>query len=253
MSRVVRMQFLASIGWQLQLGDIKGAFMEAAAVPVSPVEETPAYHGLQFLRWSERCIDKMMRRKHGLLPLTRSKFDSCLCYLRDPSTNQLVGAMAVSCWWYCCWWSGRILWAHDCSIEKIISVLKMACWRRWSLWCHWQKMSQDLCHQQNRSSDRAIGENSPWDQRQGCLHSLSRILPCRPACLNKVFPGPKSNTWEMPKMLFVELNKIKIWRLPSGQSVPLTLCRHSDAAWANVGQRAQARHIVALTEKESRW
>ena len=111
MSRVVLMQILASFKWQLQLGNIKGAFMEAGPLPnkyqplyahmpkggipgvpfdavlevVSNVyEQNDAPHAWYTTFIQETISDDWIR----------SKFDNCLYYLRD-ADNKLKGIMGV--------------------------------------------------------------------------------------------------------------------------------------------------------------
>ena len=151
MGRMVLMQVLASLNWKLQLGDIKGAFLEAepledrfrpmyAHQPPGGIPGVPSDAVIEILgnlygqndapsAWF-RTFDKEVKA----LGWKASGFDSCLYTLRD-SSNQLVGVLGVH--------------VDDCALggsgpefEKSIDALKARFpFRKWRvflrriLWC----------------------------------------------------------------------------------------------------------------------
>ena len=97
------MQVISSFGWQLQLGDIKGAFLEAGPLPeeFTPLFAHPPQGGIPGLpsdavievtgnlygqndapsAW-HRTFDAEAQR----FGWEQSRFDACLYFLRDPTT-----------------------------------------------------------------------------------------------------------------------------------------------------------------------
>ena len=77
-SRVLIMQVLASYGWDLQLGDIKGAFLEAGPLDskyrpcmlVNQMVEYQMCHPMQYSKLLEMSMDRMMPQVHGFVLLT---------------------------------------------------------------------------------------------------------------------------------------------------------------------------------------
>ena len=111
MSRVVLMQILASYKWQLQLGDIKGAFMEAGPLPkkYQPLYAHMPKGGIPGVPFD--AVLEVVGNVYGQNDAPhawyttfdqeaisggwiRSKFDNCLYYLRD-ADNKLKGIMGV--------------------------------------------------------------------------------------------------------------------------------------------------------------
>ena len=110
MGRMLVMQLIASHQWELQLGDIKGAFLEAGPLPSrfrplfarqpaggipgvpsdAVLEVTGNVYGQNDapLAWHKTFDDESLK-----IGWERSKFDSCLYFLRDGS--KLVGVMGV--------------------------------------------------------------------------------------------------------------------------------------------------------------
>ena len=110
MGRMLTMQLIASHGWDLQLGDIKGAFLEAGPLPArfrplfakqpaggipglppeAIIEVTGNVYGQNDapLAW-HRTFDEEACR----IGWERSKFDPCLYFLREES--KLIGVMGV--------------------------------------------------------------------------------------------------------------------------------------------------------------
>ena len=103
MGRMLVMQVVSSFGWQLQLGDIKGAFLEAGPLPeeFTPLFAHPPQGGIPGLpsdavievtgnlygqndapsAW-HRTFDAEAQR----FGWEQSRFDACLYFLRDPTT-----------------------------------------------------------------------------------------------------------------------------------------------------------------------
>ena len=111
MSRSLILQILASKGWTLQLGDIKGAFLEAGPLskkftplyahqprggvpgldPEDVIEVTGNVYGANDapMNWFS-TFDSTTKQ----IGWQQSQFDSCLYFLRDP-TGQLVGVLGA--------------------------------------------------------------------------------------------------------------------------------------------------------------
>ena len=111
MGRTVLMQLLASYKWGLQLGDIKGAFMEAGPLPSKyrPLFAHQPKGGIPGL--PHDAVIEVVGNVYGqndapyawfstfnteaiAAGWVQSKFDSCLYYLRD-SENRLKGVLGV--------------------------------------------------------------------------------------------------------------------------------------------------------------
>ena len=112
MGRMLVMQLIASNRWCLELGDIKGAFLEAGRLPKqfqplyasqpkggipgvpsdAVLEVTGNLYGQNDvpLAWHKTFDDEALRAGWQ-----RSKFDACLYYLRDEMSNKLGGIMGV--------------------------------------------------------------------------------------------------------------------------------------------------------------
>ena len=111
-SRVLLMQILASYGWELQLGDIKGAFMEAgplnpkyrplyAKIPVGGIPNVPndaviEVTGNVYGQNDAPCAwfktFDMEAKVAGWVP---SRFDPCLYTLRSTHDSSLIGILGV--------------------------------------------------------------------------------------------------------------------------------------------------------------
>ena len=112
LSRTTLMQIIASFGWDLQLGDIKGAFLEAGMLderfrPLYAHQPPGGIPGLP-----KDAVIEMLRNVYGQNDAPASWFatfretasnagwvqstlDSCLFTLRCPTTNKLEGIMRV--------------------------------------------------------------------------------------------------------------------------------------------------------------
>lgn len=112
MGRTLLMQLLSSNGWDLQLGDIKGAFLEAGPLPdrYRPLYAQQPPGGIPGLP-SDSVIE-VVGNVYGQndapvasyktfdataleIGWVRSKFDPCLYYLRSDDGKSLVGIMGV--------------------------------------------------------------------------------------------------------------------------------------------------------------
>ena len=106
------MQLIASHGWLLQLGDIKGAFLEAGPLPESfkLLFAKQPYGGI--LGLPEDAVIEVTGNLYGQNDAPsawhrtfdaealkcgweRSRFDACLYFLRDPHSHQLCGVIGV--------------------------------------------------------------------------------------------------------------------------------------------------------------
>eukprot|EP00435_Cladocopium_sp_Y103_P044898 s702_g12.t1 len=112
LGRMLVMQLIASNGWLLQLGDIKGAFLEAGPLPESfrPLFAKQPYGGIPGL--PEDAVIEITGNLYGQNDAPSawhrtfneealkcgwevSRFDACLYFLREPHSNKLCGVMGV--------------------------------------------------------------------------------------------------------------------------------------------------------------
>ena len=112
LSRSLLLQLLVSKRWRLCLGDVKGAFLEAgplkkqyqplyAKQPAGGIPGVDADDVIEVIGnvyglndapfWWYEAFDKEVRG----LGFERSQFDSCVYYLRDPSSQELVGVLGA--------------------------------------------------------------------------------------------------------------------------------------------------------------
>ena len=106
------MQLICSFGWDLQLGDIKGAFMEAgpledkfrplyASQPAGGIPGVPEDAVLEIVGNVYGQNDgpaswfRTFHTEASSAGWQQSIFDPCLYYLRSPNSNQLEGIMGV--------------------------------------------------------------------------------------------------------------------------------------------------------------
>ena len=111
-SRVLLMQILASYGWELQLGDIKGAFMEAGplnpkyrplyaripagGIPNVPTEAVTEVTGNVYGQNDAPCEwFKTFDTEAKAAGWNPSRFDPCLYTLRSSHDSSLIGILGV--------------------------------------------------------------------------------------------------------------------------------------------------------------
>lgn len=289
MGRMVLMQVLASFNWKLQLGDIKGAFLEAepledrfrplyAHQPPGGIPGVPSDAVIEILgnlygqndapsAWF-RTFDKEVRA----LGWKASGFDSCLYTLRNPQ-NELIGVLGVH--------------VDDCALggqgplfEQSITALKARFpFRKWRMssgeFCgaFYRQESDGTIHvnmknfaESIRSAKLPKGSSPevPLDPSQirvlrainGSLNWLTTQsrpdLAAQTSLSQQCFPHPKMSNLRQAN------NIVRRARQHSDLSLifrpipidKLTLSCHSDAAFANVGNHTQAGYLVAFVDKE---
>eukprot|EP00435_Cladocopium_sp_Y103_P043648 s1565_g12.t1 len=202
MGRNVLMQVIASHRWKLQLGDIKGAFMEAGPLPAKyrPLYAHQPKGGIPGV--PSDAVLEVVGNVYGqnnaphawyatfdaealACGFVRSKFDSCLYYLRDDE-NRLQGILGVH--------------VDDTAVggEGLVNT-KI-----------WPSVSMRFLLPQPKIKHLRDVNNAIRRARQ---HKDLAI------CFNAISPDR------------------------------LTVCCHSDAAWANVGLHTQAGFIIAFVDK----
>lgn len=288
MGRMLVMQIISSFDWELQLGDIKGAFLEAgplpdkfrplfAKQPAGGIPGVPSDAVLEVtgnvygqndapLAWHRTFDDEALR-----IGWERSKFDSCLYFLRDGS--KLVGIMGVHV-------DDTALGGSGPKFERAVADLRSRFPYR-----KWRKAEGEFCgayYTQNKETKeiamsqklfvdklrpaaiprhaspdddlskaqirvlRAINGSLNW------LASQSRPdLAVQTSLSQQAFPKPKirhlrdaNNAIRRAKMhkdLVITFKPIPPERI--------CVCCHSDAAFANVGTHTQAGFVLAFVDK----
>lgn len=283
------MQVLPSNNWMLQLGDIRGAFLEAepledrfrplyAHQPPDIIPGVPPDAVIEILgnlygqndapaSWF-RTFDMEIKA----LSWTASCFDSCLYTLRNDQ-NELVGILGLR--------------VDDCAVggagelfRKSIESLKARFPFR-----KWRTRSGDFCGAQyQQDSDGAIHMSVPnaahkirpasipknvspdqlLDAQQvkvlrainGSLNWLSS--QCRPdlsaqtSLSQQCFPNPRIKCLRQANNI-VRRAKQHADLSVAFKPIPLnqlTVVCHSDAAFANVGDHTQAGYIIAFTHRD---
>eukprot|EP00435_Cladocopium_sp_Y103_P058196 s1061_g20.t1 len=288
--RVVLMQLLASHGWTLQLGDIKGAFMEAGPLPSKyrPLYASQPQGGIPGV--PSDAVIEVVGNVYGQndAPAAwystfdsevlaggwiKSKFDNCLYYLRDES-NKLVGILGVHV-------DDTAIGGHGPKFEAAVAKLRGRFpYRKWrvgsgefcgALYAQDATTKEITMSQKNfaetlkpASIPKGANPNKELTESQikilrginGSLNWLSSQsrpdLAVQTSLSQQCFPHPKL------KHLKEANNAIRRARQHKDLSIKfqpispsnLTLCCHSDAAWANVGQHTQAGYIIAFVDKD---
>ena len=290
MGRMLLMQLIASHQWTLQLGDIKGAFLEAgplnpkyrplyAKQPPGGIPGVPSDAVIEVLgnvygqndapsAWHKTFHEEAIR-----IGWVRSKFDPCLYYLRDVDTQKLIGVMGVHVDDTCLGGTGEVF-------ESAVKQLRARFpYRKWRIsegeFCgsyYTQNkqgeisMSQKLFAEKLRPAQipkgaacedplsesqirvlRAINGSLNW------LASQSRPdLAAQTSLSQQAFPRPTirhlrdvNNAVRRAK-----LNRDLQIRFKTISPDRLTICCHSDAAFANVGTHTQAGYILAFVDQD---
>ena len=298
LGRNLVMQLIASHRWILQLGDIKGAFLEAgelnpkyrplyAEQPAGGIPGIPQTSVIEVLGNVYGQNDapvawyKTFDREATAIGWIRSRFDPCLYHLRNPS-GQLIGIMGVH--------------VDDTAVggtgpqfeEAIAQMRKRFPYRKWRVgegeFCgafYSQQRNGEIHmsmktfaesikpanigrgvanHQLLSESQvrvlRAINGSLNW------LASQSRPdLAVQTSLSQQAFPNPCIRNLRDANNAVKRARQhkdlvIKFHVIPPKE---LTLCCHSDAAWANIGEHTQAGYIIAFVNQamnsgvESPW
>lgn len=287
MGRMLIMQILASSNWQLQLGDIKGAFLEAdpleerfrplfAKQPPGGIPSVPPDAVIEILgnlygqndapaAWF-RTFDKELQA----LGWKASCFDSCLYTLRD-SNDKLCGILGVH--------------VDDCAVggkgklfeESIQALRKRFPFRKWRQgsgeFCgafYKQKddgtiqVSMEKFAQQIRPATipKGAAPSTRLEPHQikvlrainGSLNWLSSQsrpdLAAQTSLSQQAFPNPTISHLRQANNIVRRARQHSDLML-TFQPIPLsklTISCHSDAAFANVGNHTQAGYVIAFTD-----
>ena len=289
MGRMLIMQLIASHGWDLQLGDIKGAFLEAgplpskfrplfAKQPIGGIPGVPKDAVLEVtgnvygqndapLAW-HRTFDDAAQE----IGWQRSKLDSCLYFLRDDS-GRLCGVMGVHV-------DDTALGGAGDKFQQAVTKLRARFpYRKWRVgtgeFCgafYSQdkttkviKMSQRLFAEKIRPasisksaapddvlSDSQIKVLRAINGSLNWLSSQSRPdLAVQTSMSQQAFPHPTVRHLRDANNAVRRAKMHKDLEVTFQPILPqnLCICCHSDAAFANVGSHTQAGFIVAFVEQ----
>ena len=290
MGRMLVMQLISSFQWELQLGDIKGAFLEAgplpeqfrplyASQPRGGIPGVPSDAVLEVvgnlygqndapLAWHKTFDSEAIK-----IGWERSKFDACLYYLRDQS-QKLVGIMGVHVDDTAIGGSGPVF-------EKAVHDLKSRFPYR-----KWRKGEGEFCgayYKQNPKTKTiemsqalfvdklrhaSIPKSAKPDDRlsdsqvrvlraiNGSLNWLSSQsrpdLAVQTSFCQQAFPNPCVKHLREANNAIRRAKQHKDLTIQFSSIDPkdLIVCCHSDAAFANIGAHAQAGYILAFSEQK---
>ena len=281
------MQTLATKQWQLQLGDIKGAFLEAgplddafrplfASQPPGGIPGLPAEAVIEVVgnvygqndapaAWFKEFSSHVLK-----LGWHQSVLDPCLFMLRHK--NQLVGVMGVHVDDTAVGGSGPVF---EQSIRDLRNRFPYRKWRtREGEFCGaWYKQGEDwsisMCMSAFSEKIRSINipKQSASDQTlspsqvkmlravNGSLNWLSSQsrpdLSVQTSLSQQAFPNPRIEDLRTANQAIrraKQHSKLGI-TFQSIQPEDLTVVCHSDAAFANRGNHTQAGYIIGFTEK----
>lgn len=286
LSRMTLMQIIVSFGWDLQLGDIKGAFLEAGVVdraeplyaqqPPGGIPGVPADAVIEIVgnlygqndapaAWFSTFLQEAK-----LAGWSQSAFDPCLFYLRNDQ-NQLRGVMGVHV-------DDTAVGGEGPEFDLAISKLKTRFpYRKWRVnsgefcgafytqcpetKCIRMSMKQYAQNLRHANIPRGTGPETLLEEHQikqlrginGALNWLATQsrpdLAAQTSMSQQCMPNPRI------KDLRHANNTIRRARMFSDLEVVfqpidpngITLVCHSDAAWANLGNFTQAGFIIAFT------
>ena len=287
LGRMVLMQIIASQRWDLQLGDIKGAFLEAGPLenrfrplyahqPPGGIPGLPKDAVIEILGnlYGQNDAPAAWFKEFNTVALnigwTQSKLDPCLYTLR--SEDGLVGIMGVHV-------DDTALGGSGPMFENAVKQLRDRFpYRRWRIsegeFCGaWYKQASDKSISMNMASfvDKIRPVNVPRGSEPGdrlsdaqikvlravngsmnWLSSQSRPdLSVQMSLSQQSFPSPKISDF---RRINQAVRRAKLDRELSVNFTPidpqaLTVACHSDAAFANVGDHTQGGYIIGFTEK----
>ena len=290
MGRNTLMQIIASHKWTMQLGDIKGAFLESgkldsrfrplyAKQPVGGVPGIPQDRVIEVLGnvYGQNDAPVMWYRTFDNtvtgLGWSRSKFDSCLYYLRSKE-GSLVGIMGVHV-------DDTAIAGQGPLFESTVAQLKHRFPYR-----KWRVGSGDFCgafYQQDPETKsismsmqtfaesiktayipKGVSNDQPLNESQikvlraingslNWLASQSRPdLAVQTSLSQQAFPNPCIRNLRDANNAVRRARQHKQLSItfPSISPSQLTICCHSDAAWANVGTHTQAGYVIAFTSSD---
>ena len=290
MGRMVLMQVLASNQWTLQLGDIKGAFMEAGPLPAKyrPLYANQPRGGIPGV--PSDAVLEIVGNVYGQNDAPqawystfdsealsggwiKSKFDSCLYYLRDEN-NKLIGIMGVHV-------DDTAIGGKGAMFEAAVQRLKKRFpYRKWRVaegeFCgaFYSQNTETFEISMSQSSfaeglkpatiSKGVSSSTKLSDSQvkilrgingslNWLASQSRPdLAVQTSLSQQCFPNPtiKNLRDANNAVRRAKQHKDLCIRFQSIDPDKLTLCCHSDAAWANVGLHTQAGYIIGFTHQD---
>ena len=292
LGRMVLMQTIASYKWTLQLGDIKGAFLEAGELPEKfrPLYAELPPGGIPGLSQQDVVIEIVgnlygqndaPRAWHTTFDRealnagwSRSILDPCLYTLRCPHTGDLQGILGVHVddtavggsgtrfeqsvlqlkqrFPYRKWrvssgeFCGAMYEQDPGSFDIVMSQKSFAEGMRPATIPKGVPPTQQLNEQQTRVL-RAINGSENW------IASQSRPdLACQTSFCQQGFPNPTIQHLRNANNAIRRAKQFKDLsiRFRSIEPQALTICCHSDAAFANVGCHTQAGYILAFGHKD---
>ena len=290
LGRNTLMQLLASNRWQLQLGDIKGAFLEAGELPskyrplyakMGGIPGIPSDSVIEVLGnvYGQNDAPVAWYRTFDQVAVSlgwqRSKFDNCLYYLRDPKRgDRLCGIMGVHV-------DDTAVGGEGGKFDNAIKALKERFpYRKWRVgegeFCgaYYRQCPStgEISMNQSAFADnlkpaniargtpdtkmlnesqvrtlRAINGSLNW------LSSQSRPdLAAQTSMSQQAFPRPTIRHLRNANNIIRRAKQHRDLSI-TYKPIPmdkLTICCHSDAAWANVGDHTQAGYILAFTHQD---
>ena len=298
LGRNLVMQLISSHGWTLQLGDIKGAFLEAgelnpryrplyAEQPAGGIPGVPHTSVIEVVGNVYGQNDapvawyKTFDHEATTIGWTRSRFDPCLYHLRN-SSGQLIGIMGVHV-------DDTAVGGTGPQFENAIARMrKRFPYRKWRVgegeFCgafYSQKQNGEIHMSMKTFAEnikpanigRGVANQQPLTEAQvrvlraingslNWLASQSRPdLAVQTSLSQQAFPNPCIRNLRDANNAVKRARQHKDLKIIFHAISPkdLTLCCHSDAAWANIGEHTQAGYIIAFVHKsmnsgvESPW
>eukprot|EP00435_Cladocopium_sp_Y103_P026818 s1587_g6.t1 len=288
LGRMTLMQVLASKGWLLQLGDIKGAFLEAGPLeerfrplfahqPAGGIPGVPKDAVIEVLGnvYGQNDAPAAWFREFNSvvqnLGWQQSRLDPCLYTLR--SNNELVGMMGVHV-------DDTALGGKGEVFERTVQQLKARFpYRKWRIgegeFCgSWYRQSEDGSIHMSMASfvdklrtinvPKGSTPETPLNDAQirvlravnGSLNWLSSQtrpdLAVQTSLSQQSFPKPTIHDFRRANQAIRRAKQDRELGLTFSPIAldELTVVCHSDAAWANLGTHTQAGYIIGFTERQ---
>ena len=279
--RMILMQLVTSHQWDLQLVDIKGAFLEAGerfrplfahlpagGIPSVPEDVLEVVGNVYGQNDAPAAWHKAFDTAACEFGWERSLFDACLYFLRDDS-GRLCGVMGVHV-------DDTALGRFEKTVKDLRTRFPYRKWRIQSGEFCGAFYSQDPKTKEISMSQQTFAESirpahiaKGTDNEQPLLDSQIRVLRAINGSLNwissqsrpdvavqtslsqQVFPNPKIKHLRDVNNAVRRTKQRKDVRIQFKAIQPnrLRLCCHSDAAFANVGTHTQAGYIAAFVDQ----
>ena len=289
LGRMTLMQIIASQQWVLQLGDIRGAFLEAGPMedcyrplyahqPPGGIPGLPPSAVIEVIGnvYGQNNAPSAWFKEFNSVATSigwcQSKYDSCLYTLRSQKDSTLIGVMGVHV-------DDTALGGQGPEFEAAVTALRQRFpYRKWRTksgeFCGaWYNQSADFTVSMNMSAfvDKIRPINVPKDSRpdevlspaqvkvlravNGSLNWLSSQsrpdLSAQTSLSQQSFPHPKIKDLRMANQAVRRAKQHRDLSIVFKPIDPekLTLCCHSDAAFANVGCHTQAGYIIGFCDE----